>query len=190
MENSTNGQRGLSSVQIKKMVTMALLSALSIILVLVLRVPFPTAPFLEYDPADIPVLVGTILYGPWSGLLLTVVVSAIQATTVSAASGLYGFLMHVVATGITSVVVGTLYRKRKHSPKNLAFALGVGSLAMIAAMLGANLIITPFFMNVPREAVVQMLLPIILPFNAIKAVVNSVIVFFLMCALEKIDINR
>ena len=44
-------------------------------------------------------------------------------------------------------------------------------------MMVANHFITPLFMGVPTEMVDAMLLPVILPFNLIKAGVNSAITF-------------
>ena len=42
--------------KVRKLVTMAMLAALSIVLVYVIHFPiFPAASFLEYDPADIPI---------------------------------------------------------------------------------------------------------------------------------------
>ena len=81
--------------KVRKLVTMAMLAALSIVLVYVIHFPiFPAASFLEYDPADIPILIGTFAYGPLAGVLLTVVVSVIQGMTVSSGSGLMGIAMH------------------------------------------------------------------------------------------------
>ena len=42
-----------------------MLTAISIVFVSVIHFPlFPAAAFLEYDPADIPILIGTFAYGP------------------------------------------------------------------------------------------------------------------------------
>ena len=68
-----------------KLAKMAMLVAISIVLVLLIHFPlFPAAPFLEYDPADIPIFIGTFAFGPAAGVLLTVLVSVIQGATVSA----------------------------------------------------------------------------------------------------------
>jgi len=50
---------------------------------------------------------------------------------------------------------------------------------MTAAMIPANLLITPHFMGVPVEAVVAMLPTVILPFNLIKVAIDGVVVFLL-----------
>ena len=48
--------------KVRKLVTMAMLAALSIVLVYVIHFPiFPAASFLEYDPADIPIFIATFL---------------------------------------------------------------------------------------------------------------------------------
>ena len=65
----------------RKLTTLAMLAALAIILVAFIHFPLiPAAPFLEYDPADIPILIGSFVYGPWVGLGLTAVVSILQAS--------------------------------------------------------------------------------------------------------------
>lgn len=89
----------MKSTNLKKLATLGVLAACSVVLMLAVRIPFPPAPFLEYDPADIPILIGTFLFGPIWGFGLTVVVSVLQGMTVSAGSGWIGIVMHVAATG-------------------------------------------------------------------------------------------
>ena len=162
----------------RRLTTLGLLGALSVLLVTFIHFPiFPAAPFLEYDPADIPILIGTFAFGPLGGLVMTVVTSVIQGLTVSAQSGPYGIIMHIIATGTFVLVAGLIYRNHK-SKKKAIIALIAGVLAMTAIMLPANLIITPIFMGLPRDAVVA-LLPFILAFNFVKAGINAVITFFL-----------
>lgn len=87
---------GKKKVSTRQLVSMAMLGAISIVLVSVVHFPLiPAAAFLEYDPADIPILIGTFAYGPLAGLLMTIVVSIIQGVTVSAQSGPIGVVMHI-----------------------------------------------------------------------------------------------
>ncbi len=162
----------------RKLAVMAMLVAVSVILVYAVHFPlFPTAAFLEYDPADIPILIGAFTYGPVAGLLLTIVASAVQALTVSAQSGVYGFLMHVISTSALCVTAGTIY-KFKHTRLGAGIALVCGTLVMGLVMLLANHFITPYFMGVPTAVVDGMLLSVFLPFNLLKAGINSLITFF------------
>ena len=165
------------SEKIRKMVTMAILVAISIVLVSVIHVPLiPAVPFLEYDPADIPILIGAFAYGPVAGIILTVVTSVIQGLTVSASSGLYGIIMHIIATSVLVLVASGIYRVR-HTKKGAILGLVCGTIAMALVMLPANHFITPAFMGVPTEVLDALLLPGILPFNLLKAGINSVVTF-------------
>ena len=152
-----------------------MLGAISLVLVLLIRIPFPPAPFLVYDPADVPIFIGTFAFGPMAGLLITVVVSAIQSIALGG-DGIIGFIMHVLATGSFVVLAGNLYNRNK-TKKGAVLALVCGCLIMTGTMLLWNALITPWFMGVPRKAVLGMLMPIILPFNLLKAGINSVITF-------------
>jgi len=167
------------STKTKDLAKLGILSAISIVLVSFIHVPIiAAAPFLEYDPADIPIIIGTFAMGPVAGLLLTVVASTIQGLTVSAASGAYGILMHIIATGTYAVVAGNIYRGHK-SKKMAALAMLAGTVSMTLIMIPANLLITPIFMTVSRDVVKGLLLPGIIPFNLLKAGINSVITFIL-----------
>ncbi|MDI9493729.1 MAG: ECF transporter S component [Bacillota bacterium] len=160
-----------------RLTKMAMLAAISVALMLLLRIPFPPAPFLVYDPADVPILISSFAFGPMSGILITVVVSFIQAFALSG-DGIIGFFMHVMATGSFVLVAGLMYKFNKTKKRAVA-ALVAGSLAMSAIMVGWNIIVTPIYMGVPREAVLAMILPVILPFNLLKAAVNSVVIFLI-----------
>lgn len=156
-----------------------MLAALAVILVALIHFPiFPAAPFLEYDMADVPIIIGAFMFGPWWGLLLTAVVSVIQGVTVSAASGISGIVMHFVSTGTYVIIAGLIYNKR-HTLKGAILAMTVGSIAKTLMMIPLNYLITAKWLGAPVEAVTAMLLPIIIPFNLIKAVGNSAVTFFI-----------
>lgn len=161
-----------------RLAKMGMLVAISVILVYFIHFPIiPGITFLEYDPADIPILIGTFAFGPLAGILLTIVTAVIQGATVSASGGVYGILMHIIATGAFVLVAGLIYKGEK-SRKKAIIALACGVLAMALVMVPANLFITPIFMGTPRAAVIKML-PLIIGFNFIKAGINGIITFFL-----------
>ena len=159
----------------RKITTMAMFAAASIVLVYLIRFPFfAAAPFLEYDPANIPILIATYLFGPSTGLMLTFVVSVIQGITVSAQSGIIGIAMHIFATGSFVLSAGMIYN-RKRSFSGLVVSAICGTLAMTVAMILWNLIFTPLFMGTPIDTVAKMLVPIIIPFNLLKGSINAFI---------------
>lgn len=174
------------NTNVRKLTTMAIMIAVSIVLVTVIHFPlFPGAAFLEYDPADIPILLVTLLFGPLAGLGVTLVAAVIQGFTVSASSGIYGILMHIAATGAYVLAAGLINKKFGKHWQGRAIALAVGCLAMTLVMIPANLIITPMFMGNAVEEVLPMLLPIIIPFNLAKAGINGVCTFILYQMISK-----
>ena len=180
-----NGAGAVTLTQKKtvKLAKMAMLVAISLLLVNIHFPIFPPIAFMEYDPADIPILIGTFAFGPAAGILITVVTALLQGFTVSAASGLYGILMHIIATGTYVLVAGFIYKFHK-GKKSAVRALIAGTLAMTAIMVPANLTITPYFMGVPVDAVTA-LLPFIIAFNLIKAGVNGLITFLVYKRVSK-----
>lgn len=158
----------------KNIVYGGVLAGLSLAVSLLIHFPLiPQAPFLLYDPGDVPLLIAGFKFGPGLGLLLTGVVSLLFAL-ITGEGGPWGVLMHFLATGSYVVLAGFLYQR--HRTKNGAItSLIVAPLFMTAIMAGANLLITPLYMGVEREVVKGMLLPAIVPFNILKGVINGAI---------------
>lgn len=162
---------------------LGVLGAISLVLVAIIHISiFPAVAFLEYDPADVPILLATFSMGPWAGFALTIVVSLIQGFTVSAASSWYGIVMHIIATGTYVLVAGFIYKNHK-TKKGAIVSLASGIVAWVIVMIFANLILTPVYLQmigVPAEAAlptVKSLLGWIVLFNLIKSVINSLITF-------------
>ena len=178
----------MNRTYVDRVVKLGLLAALSVLLAVTIRFPiFPAAPFLEYDMADVPVFIGTFLFGPWWGLLLTAVVCVLQGLTVSAGSGVIGVLMHFFATGGFVLVAGFLYRAQKyHTFKGALLSLACGCVTWVLLMIPLNLIFTGWFMGTPTSVIWSMMGPVILPFNAIKAVGNSAITLLLYKSIGRV----
>ena len=167
----------MKNERLKRLVVLAMLAAISVVLVWAVHVPLiPVVSFLEYGPADVPILIATMAYGPVAGVVLTVVVSVIQGLTVSAGSGIYGIIMHIIATSTLVLVAGTVYRVR-HTKGGAVLGLVLGTLAMGLVMMPANHFITPAFTGWPVAQVDALLIPGILPFNLLKAGLNSGVTF-------------
>ena len=173
----------------RNMCVMAALAAMSIVLVYLIHIPiFPAAPFLEYDPADIPILVCSFAYGPIAGIIITITASGIQALTVSSASGIYGFIMHVISTTALMLPAAIIYQVKK-TRNSALIGMILGVIIMGGVMMVANHFITPYFMGAETEVVDAMLLPTILPFNLIKGGINCLVTFLIYKPLSKFVIK-
>ena len=170
---------------VERIVKLGVWSALAVVLTLLVHLPiFPAVSFLEYDPGDIPILMASFAFGPWWGLLVTVVVSVIQGVTVSASSGIIGIIMHIAATGTGVVISGEFYRHRK-SKRNAIIALILYVLSFVVIMPILNYFVTPVFLMsdaLPYQQaqdIVMSMMWWILAFNLVKPLINAVFTFAL-----------
>lgn len=154
---------------------LGVLAALSIAMMYMMQIPLiPAAPYLLYDMADIPILIATLFMGPLAGIILTVIVSVVQGVTINASGSIIGVVMHIVATGAFVAVTGLV---RKAWPKRSALPILLGVLAMTAIMIPLNLLLTPIYTGMPVEKVAEMIVPILIPFNFLKAGINGFVAF-------------
>lgn len=169
------------------MATIAILSALSVVMIMVVpTIPiFPAVSWMRYDMADVPILVGSLLLGPLHGMIILVITAAIQAFPLGM-DGLLGFIMHVIASGTLLLIASVIYRNKK-TFASLITGLILGSLGMTAIMVFWNLIITPIFLNAPIDVVLSMMVPFIIPFNLIKAGLNSLITGVVFYSLKPLQ---
>ena len=171
-----------------RLTMMALLSAVSVVIGLVKFPILPVAPFLEFDFADTPIIISSLMFGTLPGLAVLFVVSVIQAFLLGG-NGIIGLIMHFAASGIMLVVVNLIAGKAvdgKRSIKRLIIAFVCGTLAQTAAMIPLNYIFIPMLFGAPREMVTDLLLPGIIPFNLIKAGGNCLLTGILLSALQPV----
>jgi len=157
----------------RKMVNLALVSALAIVAMLYIRIPVIL--FLSYEPKDVVIVIAGFIYGPMAVLLVSLVVSFVEMFTASGA-GWVGFVMNVTATCTFGCTAAYIYQKNK-SLFGAAIGLIAGSLTATAAMLLFNYIFVPiFFVDRPREMMAPMIMSVFLPFNLLKTSINSTII--------------
>ena len=153
---------------VRQLTVIALLAALAYACVF-FRIPI--GGFLTYDPKDAVIAIGGFLYGPLTALLLSVLVSFLEFLTVSD-SGWIGLLMNVIASCFFVLPAAFLYRKRR-TLGGAVCGLLFGVFLMTAGMLLWNYLITPLYTGLPRAEVVGLILPLLLPFNLLKACINA-----------------
>lgn len=164
-----------SKISAKKLVLLAMLAAVAYMIVALIRIPVVL--FLSYEPKDVVVTVGGFLLGPMASFLVSLLVSLVEMVTISS-TGPIGGLMNLLSTCAFSCTAAFVYKKR-HTMTGAVLGLGMGTVMMISVMLLWNWLITPLYMGVTRETVEGMLLPVFLPFNALKACFNSAFVLML-----------
>ena len=158
------------SAKIKKLVTLAMLTAVTYVVMLLCKSIPDVAGFLQLEVKDTVICIGGFIYGPVSAAVIAVVVAVIEMLTVSG-TGPIGCIMNVLATAVFCCTASFIYKKN-HSRNGAIIGLAVATVALTIVMVLWNYLITPLYMGVPREAVVEMLLPIFAPFNLVKGALN------------------
>ncbi len=126
--------------------------------------------FLTFDFKDTLIAVAALTFGPLYGVASSFIVAFIEFLSVSD-TGIYGFLMNFLASGTFSLVCGIIY-KYKRTFNGAILALVLAAISVNIVMITANIFITPLYMGVERGAVISMILPLLLPFNISKTVIN------------------
>jgi len=162
-------------MNVKKMVLIAMLSAVAYLLVCFIRIPVVL--FLSYEPKDVIITVCGFLLGPMAAFASSAVVSLVEMVTIST-TGPIGCVMNLLSTCSFACTAALIYKKH-HNLIGAILGLTAGSLVMTAAMLLWNWLITPWYMGQPREAVEALLIPAFLPFNLLKAGFNTALTLML-----------
>ena len=162
-------------LSVKKMVLIAMLAAAAYIIVFLVRIPVVL--FLKYEPKDVIITIGGFLLGPMAAFIVSAIVSLVEMISISG-TGPIGCLMNLLSTCSFACVASLIY-KREHTLSGAIKGLCLGSAMMVAVMLLWNWVITPLYMGVERSVVEGMLLPAFLPFNLLKAGLNSALTLFL-----------
>ena len=165
-----------SNERLRALLCMAMLAALAVAADIFLRIP-GIGGFLTYEPKDVILTIGAFIFGPVAGIIMSLAVCLIEMVTVST-TGLIGLLMNFLASGVFVGVSSVIYSRKKTLSRAIV-GLVAGSLSMLVIMLLWNYIMTPIFMGVPREAVLEMFVPLLIPFNLLKAGLNSALILFM-----------
>ncbi len=155
----------------RQLVTMALMCAIGVLLSFVEFPLLPGVTWLKYDASAMPAMVCGFAFGPAAGLAVGIVGAVIHGILMADFSG--AIMNILVVTGF--ILPAALVYRRSRTFKSGVVGLVLSAItATVMAILG-NLVITPMWLGVPLDAVVAMILPILTPFNLIKAGINAVL---------------
>ena len=136
-----------SSINTKRIALAGLFTAAALIIRLVEVPIFPAAPYLKFDPSGIVCLIAALAFGPQLGAGVTI---------------------------LSWVPDMFIYDRSGRTRAGSVAGMAVGAILAIIASCAANLVITPLYSVVSVEQVVAMIIPILLPFNALKMAITVV----------------
>ncbi len=155
----------------RQLVTMALLCAIGVLLSFIEFPLLPGVTWLKYDASAMPAMVSGFAFGPAAGLAVGVVGAVIHGILMADFSGA---VMNILVVFGFVWPAAFLYAKR-HTFKGAVAGLAVSVVAATVMAIVGNLLVTPAWLGVPLQAVIDMIVPILTPFNLIKAVLNAVL---------------
>ena len=180
--HDTHATTATSGWSTKRIATTALFCAVAAIATLFLEFPIlPGVTFLKYDPSAIVALVAGFAFGPSTGALVSILPYLVHLAT---QSGVYGAFMAIVAT-ISLVLPASIVYQRNTSFRGAIIGMAIGAVVCLATVIIANIIVTPLYMGAPRETVIGMIVPVLLPFNVLKIAINCVITELVYKPLSK-----
>ncbi len=175
MQNQTKNAQ-----KIRRMVIVAMFAAMAYAAMLVIHIKVS---FLTMDVKDAVITLCGLYFGPVSALFISVLVPLLELITVSD-TGPYGLVMNILGSVSFSVTASLIYKWKKSFFGAIA-ALLAAAFAMTGVMLIANLLITPYYMGVSAADVRALIPTLLLPFNALKALVNVGVVLLLYKHLSR-----
>ena len=149
-------------------------------------VEFPIVPgveWLKYDPSGIVSLVAGFAYGPAAAGIVSVLGFLPHLFT-----NPWGTLMAVLVALALSVPAALIYRRNK-TRKGAVIGIIVGAIAALAMAIVGNIIVTPFYAHMTTAQVVALIVPALLPFNALKFTIHGVVTFLIYKPISNL-LNR
>ena len=160
-----------SRERVKRLVFIALFAALAYASTLIIH---PKVLFLTFDVKDTVITLAAMSFGPLAGVIISFLTALIELVTISE-TGIYGFVMNFCGSAVFSVTASLIYKHKKTFVGGI-IGLVAAVFSMTAAMLLANILVTPYFMKSSTEEVIKMIPTVLLPFNFLKALTNAAFV--------------
>lgn len=182
-----------SSSKVRKMVQIAMLSAVSIVLML-FEVPLFFAPsFYKIDLSEVPVLIGAFAMGPVAGVIIELVKVSLNMVINGSDTAGIGELANFLI-GCALVVPSGFFYSRNKTRKGALIGMTIGtfSMAVVGGLLNAFVLLPTYakVFGMPIDALVEMgsvvnhlitnlttfVLFAVAPFNLLKGAIVSIIV--------------
>lgn len=163
----------VNNVDVKRIASIAMLSALAFLARLVFKIPVS---FLTFDIKDTVIATGGLIFGPVSAVVISLLVSLIEM--IISETGPIGFVMNFISSATFAGVAALIYKFRR-TFNGAIIGLFSSVAVTTGVMLLMNLLLTPIYQSVPVEVVIDMLPTLFLPFNFAKTLLNAAVVMLI-----------
>ncbi len=189
-ENSNKDQqenlrksKNSSSWGTKKLVLLALFTALCTLLSFVEVPIFPAAPWLKYDASACIALLAAFAFKKTTPGIIVGECSALIHGLIMGDP--WGALMTIIYMFFWIVPAAIVFQFKTSRPW-VVLGLVISAVIALAATIGANLLVTPLYAGMTVDAVAALIVPVLIPFNLLKLLINSVLFFALYVPVLKL----
>ena len=159
-----------TSNRTRRIVLIALMAAIALLLAKIRFPIFPAAPFLKMDLGEIPLLLAACAVPMWGGVAALAVKELLSFLIFG--TNIFGLAADFLCCG-PFILVFSLVLRRGFAGRRFAAALLAGMAARVAAAVPVNLVILQLQYG-SSVAAIWTQMPYILPFNALKCVLDGV----------------
>lgn len=157
---------------VRQITTSGVLAALAVVLALTIRFPLlPSAPFLMYEPTDVPLLLGAFRLSPLWVTGMSAVVAVVMGLT--GTGGIIGTVSRFVGSAALALTASLVYQRLAGRRRGKLVSVVLGILVYTLAEIGMTIILGPLFFGDVRVAL-GFILPVVVPFNLLKGTLNGV----------------
>lgn len=198
--NTKTNTKKNKKVNVKKLTTIAMLTAIGVILQY-MEISIPIMPsFIKLDFSDLPELIGAFALGPWAGVAICFTRNVIHILV--SQSGAIGELSNFILGAFFAMTAGLIYKKMPNIKGAVIGAVTASVVMGIVSLPSNYFLIYPLYYNVmgfPEPAILQMyqllrpstesiaeaLLVFNVPFTIAKGLVCSIIAVAVYKPLRK-----
>ena len=168
----------------RKLVTLALFTALTYLVSLVSFPIFPAAPYLKLDFGNVFILLSGFLFGPIEGIIVCLLKEVLSL--INSSSGGVGEVANFIMTSSYILVPSLLYRYRKGLKAVLLSLAAACIVGTVVATITNRFIIFPLYMGKAAPAVFESVFWFVIGFNLIKTAAIGFLTFLLYKRLSGI----
>ena len=163
-----------------KMIKISLLSAIAVILMYVDVPVIPPFPWLKMDLSDVPALIGAFGFGPISGVIIELFKNILYILIKGSGTGFVGETANFLIGSALVLPAGIIYHRNK-SKKNavLGMVLGAISIEIVGILANVYFLLPAYGMHMSQAELIKYVTVGLLPLNGIKAMIVSIITYFL-----------
>ena len=168
----------------RNLVMISVLAAMSFILMYAVQIPLlAAAPFLKWDPSDLPNVLGGFVLGPWAATVIAFI-KCLLFLIFKGSEGPIGAFMAFASSAALAVPFSFIYRRRQDY---LGFFLGLvaGTLSLALTMVFVNYYFALGAWGIPEAARAGLVKTAVLPFNLLRGIISSLLIYPVYLSVRK-----